>query len=110
MGHLSAEFNYYKGKQRNSHTMAGNSSFIKAQKNLESKTSPFNTTQKKLDNRNLIKEKFVCTAANTVLAKAVLTQYYWIDSCNSTLLIYLAVVLKFPACAKPQTVKRNNQR
>ena len=32
--------------------MAGNSSFIKAQKNVESKTPPFNTTQKKLDNRN----------------------------------------------------------
>ena len=68
MGDLSAEFSYYKAKQRNSHTMAGNSSFIKAQKNVEIKTPPFNTTQKKLDNRNLTKEKFVCTAANTGLA------------------------------------------
>ena len=64
MGNLSAEFSYYKGKQRNSHTMAGNSSFIKTQKSVESKTPPFNTTQKKLNNKNFINEKYVCTAAN----------------------------------------------
>jgi hypothetical protein len=51
--------------------MVGNSSFIKAEKNVESKTPPFNTTQKKLDNRNLIKEKFVCTAASISICSSL---------------------------------------
>ena len=57
MGKLSAEFSYYKGKQRNSHTMAGNNGFIKAEKNVESKTPPFHTAQKELDDRNFIDDK-----------------------------------------------------
>ena len=32
---------------------------------MESKTPPFNTTQKKLAKRIFINEKFICTAANT---------------------------------------------
>ena len=31
---------------------------------MESKTPPFNTTQKKLAKRIFINEKFICTAAN----------------------------------------------